>query len=97
LGRLVTAASTSPPTMISGTANLLPNAAAARSMTTLAATTTSSDPMATIVSWRVARRGLIASVSSSSSSTTAEFSHAITAGDSGSLPSAERWAPRTAP
>ena len=37
LGRLVTAASTSPPTTISGTAKRLPSADAARSIVTLAA------------------------------------------------------------
>jgi hypothetical protein len=50
-GKLVTAASTRAPTTISGTANRLPSADAARSIITLAAATTSSDLAATAASW----------------------------------------------
>ena len=53
LGRLVTAASTRPPTIISGTANRVPSAAAARSIATLATITTSNDTAATATSFRL--------------------------------------------
>ena len=54
LGRLVTAASTRPPTTISGIAKRRPSADAARSIVTLAATTTSSAAAATATSCHLA-------------------------------------------
>src|SRR5215469_12403971 len=77
LGKLVTAASTRPPTTSSGTAYRVPSSAAARSMVTLAAITTSSDAPPTAASGHRPRWGRIAGSSSSSSSATAEASQLI--------------------
>src|SRR5271154_6478432 len=76
-GRLVTAASTRPPTTISGIAKRFPSADAARSIVTLAATTTTSDPAAMTTSGHRPGAGRIADSSSASSSVTADRSQVI--------------------
>ena len=92
LGRLVTAASTRPPTINSGTANRVPSADAARSIATLATITTSNDPAATATSFRLAGRGRMASPSSSSSSATADCSQLTHPWGNGRRPSPARAA-----
>src|SRR5215469_13744272 len=76
LGRLVTAASTSPPVMISGTPRDPPRLEAARSIVMLARMTTTSAAAAAVASLHRPRRGRMACSSSCSSSATADTSQA---------------------
>ncbi len=93
-GRLVTAASTTPPVMICGTPKWLPSAVAARSMATLASTTTTRAATASSTSTRRPCGGWMISSSSCSSSEMATASHDCQRRAIGRRPSRSRPTPR---